>query len=424
MNIFEKTYKYEYYGSNSNSINDTNDDWNSFVNVFRDLLLDKEWRVENEINPDLLDEIKIGEFFRYNIDNTSYYDTEFWKCYKYYSKILNKYNSKKYKILNLVKDEYFKINKDYKRNCCFILSDIYEGSIKEYESKDDIYSGLLSNKIRELSIKLGWILKLKYNKTKQILIYTYIKNKIKSGNPYNLKIFEEHYKYIRGTDTVLECIEYWEPEDRNEYNIWLKELNIEMKKCFEFYIDERGITIQKQFINEYRRLRDIKYFLTNGYMSPKWYSWNCGEDYDFDNIEKEKKIYDDYYGIRIPIWNVDNYYTADYGEVYKEYNNLPKQKLFNKFFTENDDDKKNINTIFYKDLVKMRVHYFIDMDVNWVTVYRINTNAIKKKFTFQLILKSKSCYFRYNINKVIEYVRLIDRRMVKREEKSMVNRKV
>jgi len=72
----------------------------------------------------------------------------------------------------------------------------------------------------------------------------------------------------------------------------------------------------------------------------------------------------------------------------------------------------------------MRVHYFIDMDVNWVTVYRINTNAIKKKFTFQLILKSKSCYFRYNINKVIEYARLIDRRMVKREEKSMVNRKV
>ena len=424
MNIFEKTYKYEYYGSNSNSINDTNDDWDSFVNVFRDLLLDKEWRMENEINPDVLNEIEIEEFFRYIIDNTSYYDTEFWKCYKYYSKILNKYNSKKYKILNSVKDEYFKIDKDYKRNCCFILSDIYGGSIKEYESKDDIYSGLLSSKIRELSIRLGWILKLKYNKTKQILIYTYIKNKIKSGNPYVLKIFEEHYKYIRGTDTMLECIEYWEPEDRNEYNIWLKELNFEMKKCFEFYIDERGITIQKQNINEYRRLRDIKYYLTNGYMSPKWYKWNCGEDYDFDNIEKEKKIYDDYNGIRIPIWNVDNYYTVDYGEVYRKYNDLPKQKLFNKFFTEDDDDKKNINTIFYKDLVKMRVHYFIDMDVSWVTVYRINTNTIKKQFTFQQILKSKSCYFRYNINKVIEYARLIDRRMIKREEKSMVDRKV
>ena len=72
----------------------------------------------------------------------------------------------------------------------------------------------------------------------------------------------------------------------------------------------------------------------------------------------------------------------------------------------------------------MRVHYFIDMDVKWVTVYRLNTNNIKKQFTFQQILKSKSCYFRYNINKVIEYARLIDRRMIKREEKSMENRKV
>ena len=424
MNIFEKTYKYLYYGSNSNYIDDTDDSWNSFVNVFRDLLLDIEWREENRINPNLLNEIEINEFFKYYIDNTSELDKEFWKCYKYYSKILNKYNSKKYKILDSVKDEYFKIDKDYKRSCCFILSDIYEGSIKDYESKDNIYSGLLSSKIRELSIRLGWILKLKYNKTKQILIYTYIKNKIRRGNPYVLKIFEEHYKYIRGANTMLECIEYWEPEDINEYNMWLKELKYEMKKCYEVWIDEMGRTICNEWTDEYRRLRDIKYYLTNGFMSPKWYKWDCGEDFDFDNIEKEKKEYAEYNGIKIPIWNVDNYYTADYSEVYKEYINLPNNKLLNKFFTTDDDDKKNINTIFYKDQVKMRVHYFIDMDVKWVTVYRLNTNNIKKQFTFQQILKSKSCYFRYNINKVIEYARLIDRRMIKREEKSMENRKV
>ena len=175
---------------------------------------------------------------------------------------------------------------------------------------------------------------------------------------------------------------------------------------------------------EYIRLRNIKNNLTSGNLSPKWYMWNCGEDYEFDILENSERFFDYYKGIKLPLWEVDNYYTLDYNEVSNSFNKLPNQKLFNKFFKYNENDKNELNIIFYKNKIKMRVHYFIDMKYDLVSVYRLNSDYIKKKFSFQLILKSNSSHFRYDINKVVEYMRLIERRVIVREENSKRNRKI
>jgi hypothetical protein len=396
-------------------VNSIYKNWSDFINVFKNLLLDRKWRDDNDIDSNsLLNEKELNEFLKYEYDYTEVLDKEFWINYKKLTKQLNKIKSKDIrKILDQFKNSYFEIDKNFNRTCCFILSEVYDCNIRECIDRDDLYSGLLSSKIRDLSIKLGWVLKLRYGKIKKLILYNYIRNNINLGvYDLDLKIYEEQYKYIKGVDDTLEKINYWEPEDKLEYNKWLNEIKFDMNRY-----DEIGK-------EEYIRLRNIKNNLTSGNLSPKWYMWNCGEDYELDILENSERFFDYYKGIKLPLWEVDNYYTLDYNEVSNSFNKLPNQKLFNKFFKYNENDKNELNIIFYKNKIKMRVHYFIDMKYDLVSVYRLNSDYIKKKFSFQLILKSNSSHFRYDINKVVEYMRLIERRVIVREENSKMNRKI